>query len=675
MSQISETQNNGLNAANSPKEKQETNILSTVMFCITVARKNWRWFALSALICVGLAYLYAKRKPRVYHQSATILLSGSDAKSNKSRAFNSLQEISGIQSTDNLKDEIFVLTSRRLMGVVVEQLKLDVSYSYTESLTPISLFDDTPIVAEFLENFKKAITFDAELKDNKILIKNTRVKGKKTNFEKTVTFNEPVKTPGGIVVFRKTKTTPDFNNKTIHISRISTDNAITRFRSCISANENEKDANLITLHSQDTNHKRANAILTILLEVYKTDIVDAKNSVANNTAKFIDERIELIGKQLSDVEKELVDFKQESNFLDYNLNVNNYLTESTTSHQNLLDLETKMAVITSLRDFIRTHAASEGKLIPVLGALGNESIDQQINDYNSLMVERNNLLINSSPTANAIVERDRVLSAMRSTICAAIDSYVSSISIQLNKARASDNALRAAMTTAPKSEIRTLDITRQQKIKEALYTYLLNKREETALQLAINEANVRVVEFPYGVNIPVSPHTSRILLIAFLIGIAIPAGIFWLLITMDKTVHGRKDIEDELSAPILGDIPRWNDDKNEKKFLSKEDNGKTISEAFRVLRYNLNMVMQEGVIVITSSTPSQGKSFISRNTAAILGIGGAKTLLIDADIRKNTVSQILNMRRASVGLTSYLAGQAEIDEIIQKDIAENLDMI
>ena len=113
------------------------------------------------------------------------------------------------------------------------------------------------------------------------------------------------------------------------------------------------------------------------------------------------------------------------------------------------------------------------------------------------------------------------------------------------------------MTTAPQSEIKTLDITRQQKIKEALYTYLLNKREETALQLAINEANIRIVEYPYGSGNPVSPHTGRILLIAFTIGLLIPAGIFWFLITMDKTVHGRKDIEDELSAPILGGIPPY----------------------------------------------------------------------------------------------------------------------
>ncbi len=664
------------NQNTTPKNaEQSTDILYIALTCLHVLRKNWYWFLLSIIVCMSTAYIFTLRQARVYSQSATILVDGNEAKSSRSnRAFNAIQDFSGIQTTDNLQDEIFKLTSRRLISRVVEQLHLDVSYSTTRILTPAPLFSDSPIQAEFLEANKGDISFDAEIDGNKIHVSITRYKGKKSGFEKTLTFNEPFKTPAGIVVFKKTTNTAKFNNKTIHITRTGINSATNYYRNCISAKENNKEANLVTITCHDTNFERAGKVLNTLLETYKADIVESKNSVANNTAKFIDERIELIGGQLSDVERELVDFKQSSNMLDFNLNVGNYLAQSTSSHQALIDLETRLAVVQSLRDFIYSHATSEGKLIPVLGALGNAGIEQQINEYNTLMVERNNLLANSSPTANPIVERDRILSAMRTTICSSIDNYISSIKIQISKAQNEDNRLRNAMTSAPQSEIKTLDITRQQKIKEALYTFLLNKREETALQLAINEANVSFVEYPYGYGSPISPHTNRTMLIALVIALIIPSGIFWLIIMLDNTVHNRKDIEDRLSSPILCDIPHWEGSADGSPFVSQKSNNDPVAEAFRILRYNLSMVMQKGVIVVTSSTPSQGKSFISRNTSAFLSMRN-KTVLIDADLRKHTTSNIFNTRAGHNGLSSYLARQCEIDDILVKNYSDNLDFI
>ena len=477
------------------EEERGNNILNIALYCLTVLRKNWRWFLLSLIVCLGLAYLYAKRQPRIFRQSATILISEGDPKTNKSRAFNSIQDLSGIAANDNLKDEMFILTSRRLIGRVVDLLKLDISYNVTQRFTPVSLFEDSPIQANFLEPFKGGTSFEAEISGNSVKIDKLRFNGEKTGFSKTVTFGEPVKTPAGIIVLNKTKYTKAYDNKTIRISRSSREDAITRYRGGLGAAENDKDANLITISCLDGNRGRANKILTTLLEVYKADIVDSKNASARNASKFIDERIALIGSQLSEVERDLVNFKQESNLLDFNLNVTNYLQESSTSHQTLLDLETRLAVVSSLRDFI-VNSANNEKLIPVLGALGNASMESQINQYNELMIDRNKLLANASPTSPAIVQRDQVLRDMRHTICAGIDSYVNSIRIQLAKARGSDDRLRSQMATAPQSEIKTLDITRQQKVKEALYTYLLNKREENALQLAINDANVRIVELP-----------------------------------------------------------------------------------------------------------------------------------------------------------------------------------
>lgn len=138
------------------EEEHGNNILNIALYCLTVLRKNWRWFLLSVIVCLGLAYLYAKRQPRIFRQSATILISEGETKTNKSRAFNNLQDLSGIAANDNLKDEIFILTSRRLIGRVVDLLKLDISYNVTQRFTPVSLFEDSPILVNFLEPFKGA---------------------------------------------------------------------------------------------------------------------------------------------------------------------------------------------------------------------------------------------------------------------------------------------------------------------------------------------------------------------------------------------------------------------------------------------------------------------------------------------------------------------------------------
>ena len=303
-------------------EEQGNNILAMALYCLSVFRRNWRWFFLSILICVGLAFLYAKRKPRIYSQSATILISEGDSKSSRSASMTQIRDLSGIQGNDNLKDEIFVLTSRRLMEIVVEKLDLDVSYSVTQRLTPYSLFEDSPVKVKFQDAFKGAVAFDAEIKGSQLVISKFMFAGKEYSLKNKVTFGQTINTPAGRITFNNTQHTRKYNNKIIHISRCSKEDAVTRYRGSLGASENDKEANLITISCHDANRERANMIIGTLLDAYKNDIVESKNSVANNTAKFLDERIALIGSQLKDVETDIVNFKQESKLLDFNMNVN-----------------------------------------------------------------------------------------------------------------------------------------------------------------------------------------------------------------------------------------------------------------------------------------------------------------------------------------------------------------
>ena len=629
-------ENESLSYNTQEQEGKSTDFFAIAKLCLIVLVKNWRWYLLSLVLCLFFATIYKMREPHIFTQTATILLEDSNNDNYYNRnGFSGLKDLYGVQVTDELKNEIFILQSRRLMEKVVDRLGLNISYNTFAGLRPVALFTIRPFTAHFGPSFHGPLSFDVEVsKGDRLKVSNVVWDGQKYKFERTFTYGQVVQTPGGAFRLDKEPDAYQFVGRTVRVSRVSKEAATSTYVSRLSAAEYDKEAQLINISMRDINKSRAQAVLNTLLQVYKEDIVDAKNMVSANTAKFIDNRIRLIGSELSQVEGELARFKRNNDFVDFQLNAKSYLTQSETSRKDLMDLESQLTVAQYLKEYISKEANNKS-LIPQLTGLGSANMQTQISDYNKLMIERNKMASNSSETASPIADRDAALASMRRAINASIDSYTNSIRLQLAKARSVDNQLQSQLTGVPDKEIKALDITRQQSIKEALYTYLLNKREEVALQLAINEANVRIVEYPYGPAQPASRSWNIILLVALLVGFAIPSLIIWARTQLNTKVRARKEVEDNLSAPILGSIPRWDEDGNEEKLLSKKSAASSVAEAFRILRYNIDMVAKRpAVIMTTSSTPSQGKSFTSRNLAVIFGIAGKKVLLVDADIRK-----------------------------------------
>ena len=663
-----------LQAQQMQEKEDDLDIFAILQYCIVVFLRNLKWYILAVLLCLIVAFFYLKKQQRVYSQYATVLIDSQNG-GGKSSSLEALKQLNGVQVTDNLKNEIFVLKSRRLMGLVVDSLNLDVSYSTTVGLTPVSLYQYRPFTVTFLSPYAGYVSFRADvISPNSIKISDMHVGGEAIDFNQEVKYGAEIKTPAGKMKITKADDRNNYVGKTVQVTRTSREGAIGRFAGSIGANIVDDNASLIALSCRDTNVERAKAILGTLLAVYKYDIINSKNSVANNTAKFIDQRIGIIGSELSDVENKLAQYKQANQIVDFSTNAQNYLQQSTAAQQQANQIQTQLSVAKYLSDHVN-NASNEKGLIPDLSGLGNTSLQTQIAQYNDLVLQYQRLAENSSSASSVVAEQERNINALQGAIRSSLDNYMNSLKLQLNRAQAIGGQFQGAMAGIPQKEIQALDIGRQQTIKEALYTYLLNKREEVALQLAINEANMRVVEDPYGSTAPISPNSRTAYLIALVIGLLIPTLILWARIQMNTLVRGRKDVEDNLSAPIVGEIPEWVDDENEQKMLTKKDNGKSISEAFRVLRYSLNFVMKDGgVIMLTSSTPSQGKSFISRNLSVILGVAGKKVILVDADIRKNSLTTVVHSQGA--GLTAYLSGQAtSLDEIINKDLAENLDFI
>ena len=678
------------NISNNMEGNNEMQLIPLLKLCYHKFLQNWYWFTLSVIVCVALGWIYLQRQSRVYERQSVMLIEEANTSGgnmpNMRRAsrsnMTSLLELNGVSVGDNLKNEIFIISSKRLMQRVVEKLNLDVDYLIDEGLHHVPLYKDerpveiifqSPYTQEMAAKTKQAsLNFDVKKKNANTVVL-TGFKDKEGNKLPDISaqLGQTLQTPVGKLSVLRGKSFNQWTDEEVHVSRMPISFAANLYQSKLSASEFDKETSLIVLTCLDTHTKRADDILNTLYDTYKEDVVENKNRVALSTAQFIDERLQIIGNELSTVETQLADFKKRNQLIDFKLTSQAVLTETSTAHQQTLAIETQLNVAQFLNEYLSNHT-NDKDLIPTLN-LGDAGVNQQIAAFNTLMNQRNTLASNSSEQQTVVREMDRQLTQTRQAIASSLQNHINALKLQLRDARLNENLLTGQIAGAPDMEKQGIDIQRQQALKEALYTYLLNKREEVALQQAINEANVRLVEGPIG-NRQVSPRSMVIMLLALGIGFAIPALIIWLMMTLDVTVHSRKDIENATTIPLLGEIPHMKNATG-KTLINELPNDAPLVEAFRIMRFSLNYIRHATqVIMTTSTTPGQGKSFISRNVCITFAMMGKRTLLIDADIRKRTLSAHFGHH---MGLTAYLSDNfTKVEDIIVKDgIAPGVDFM
>ena len=505
---------------------------------------NWKWFVLSALVCLALSRLYLATKPNVYQRQAVMLVKdeGSNYNRRATVSTDALMALNGVLSGSSVKNEVYILRSHLLMKEVARKLHLDVHYTLEGVLRDVSLYDVKPFEVQFfdeIEDSVKVATFEARvLNKNEVRISALQDVEASYDYDKVVRFGQRVKTPIGILsIIPNLQNIETFVGKTIVVTHIDMESAANYVGKRISTGEMDKESTLVRITCTDTNVKRADDILNALLEAYKQSIITDKNKLAQSTANFIDDRIQLISKELGDVERELAQFKQGSNIVDVTQSAQAYLNQSTTARQRTVQLQAQQATVNYLVEHIRSH--SEGNsLIPSLSGVTDAGIQAQINKYNEMMLSRNRLVENSGENAITIKEMDANLREMRQAILVSLKGFSSSVDLQVRQAQREENELKSTLASVPQKEKKVIDITRQQAIKEALYTYLLNKREETALQLAISEANIRIIEYPFGSKVPISPRKKIIMLAALLFGCALPFVIIYAISLLNMGVRG-----------------------------------------------------------------------------------------------------------------------------------------
>ena len=654
------------------EEMRDAEDMLSLRDILDIFTSHWKWFVLSVIVCLALGRVYLAKQPRIYKRSAVMLVKDDGTSGNRARGgTDAIMQLNGVMMGSSVKNEVYIIQSHQIMKEVVRQLHLDVTYGFKQRLRWINLYDVKPFTVQFDSvETEHPFRFTAKVQGDKVHVYDVVTSAGEQDFDKYLPLNKKVKTPfGPVTIVPDDRYMKQFDGKEIYISRRTIEAAAYSYGGRLSAAEVDKESTLVGITFTDHNIKRAEDILNAVLEAYKRNIIIDKNLIAKSTAEFIDERIQIIAKDLSRVEGELATYKQANRLTSLKEDANAFLQQSAAARQRSIQLESQVGVVQFLLEDLRNN--SQGfRLIPTLGGLTDAGIQSQIMKYNDTMLERNRLVESAGETNTKVQQLEAALSQMRSAIIASTGAYLSSLNVQLGRAKQEEAGLSSNLSAVPQKEKDIIDISRQQNIKETLYTYLLNKREETALQLAITEANIRVIETPFGSNAPISPRYKVIMLVALLIGLVLPFAYFYIRNLLNMTVRGRKDIEEYTTIPIIGEVPH-NKDGDDSEIVVGDQKTDSVNEAFRVARFNLGFINKDAqVLMFTSTMAGEGKTFISRNFAETLALSGKKVVLVDADIRKRTQSR-LSGNRHSHGLTSYLqGGVTDLDQLIVHEAAK-----
>ena len=660
-------ENNEIITATAPQE-EEFNFREFFHRCLS----KWYWFVISFVICLLVGLYIVMTTVPVYHSSAELQIK-SDARGRSIDNSNEFGEMGIFTTRTNVYNELRAFRSPDIMGEVVDQLNLYMDYKYSGRRYDITLYGTSlPIKCDFLDlpdNQRAEFKLDCS-KDGKIVLDDFIRQGEKVSGQKiSGAIGDTVSTPLGRIAVTKTNYYPEGGyGREIIVSRVSKKSAIGKYGKHLTVAQSDKMADMITIGVDDVSTQRAQDIVSTLIAVYNAKWVQDKNLLARATSEFINDRLKVIEGELSDVDSDISAYKSANMIPDVGAAADMYMQQNAAINQQIQELNNQLYMARYVKNYISSEG-SNNQPLPANMGITNSAIESRINDYNKRLIERNNLVENSGENNVLVKDMDKTLESMRGAISMSMDNEIMALNTRYSGLQGQSRATSAKIAANPKQANQLLSVERQQSVKQSLYLYLLQKREENELSQAFTAYNTRMIKHPL-INGPVAPQKSRIMLVAFLLGLLIPLAILYILMATDNKIHSKKDLK-VLSLPYLGEIPLASKQKNllgriKRKALDtttivvEHGNRNAVNEAFRVMRTNLEFMTKDptaNVLATTSFNPGSGKSFVTMNMSICLAIKDKKVLVIDGDLRHGTLSEFAG--KPEKGLSDYLAGKTD----------------
>lgn len=661
---------------NNPTRPKQADDFIRIQDLFYLCLGKWYWFVISLAVTIGVAVIYLLTTPPVYTRSASQLIK-EDSKGNSiSDAAGVLSDIDLFQTSTNVNNEMQSLQSPAVMLDVVKRLHLDISYYMDGGFYKKVLYGQVcPYMVSFndlRDNESIAFTINPT-KNGQVKLSDFSHDGEDIDGEVTSMLNDTVDTPVGKLFIKSINDSLNYEAP-VFVSRIGYQDATENYASNLSVSLNDEKSTVINLSFKDVCIQRAEDVLNTVIAIYNENWIKDKNQIAVSTSQFINERLGVIEQELGNVDENISSYKSEHLLPDVQAAASMYMAQSSETNTQILALNTQLSMARYIRNYL-TNATSENQLLPANSGIESTGIEQQIANYNTAQLRRNDLVANSSEKNPLVVDMDQSLENMRHAIITSIDNHITTLNTQLRSLQQSEQQTTARIAANPTQGKYLLSVERQQKVKEALYLFLLQKREENELSQAFTAYNTRVITPPSGSMIPTAPVKKNIALVAIALGLLIPVVIIFIRENMNTKVRGRKDLE-SLSLPFAGEIPLAASGKKKsetaKSIVITQGNRDIINEAFRVLRTNLEFMLdvktdgKASVTLFTSFNPGSGKTFLTMNTAATIALKGKRVLVIDGDLRHGSASAYLGSLYK--GLSDYLGKREKsLNDLIQEN--------
>lgn len=629
----------------------------------------WPWFVACLLVCIAGAWCYLRYQAPVYNVNATVLIKQGDKNkpSGQNASLEAMQDLGMLSMASNFDNEVEIIQSRTLLKEVVNALNLNITYTEKRSFGyPMQLYKNTPVQVWMSPDEADKLTSSLQLQlectpEGKVQV-NTAFShnGKEQTLSKH--FDQlpgVLVTPVGTITLSSKDSTSIQEAHTIYATIISPTVAAANCKAHLSADPVSKVTTIVRLNYNDTNVDRGMDFLNTLVALYNRDANDDKNEVASRTAEFIDTRIQIINQELGSTENQLATYKQKAGLTDLSSDAQLALQGNAEYTQKQAENATQLRLVQFLKEYI-DNPANQMEVIPANIGLTDNALATVIGQYNEMLTERKRLLRTSSESNPAVVNLDASIQATRKNVQTSVSSVLKGLEITRNDLEHQARKFEGKISNAPTQEKELLSITRQQEIKASLYLMLLQKREENAITLAATANNGRIVEEPLSGG-PVSPNSRTFYLLALVLGIGIPVSIIYLSNLLRFKIESRADVEKITNVPVIGDIPVVETKGN--PIVVRENRNDLMEEVFRSVRTNIQFMLQENqkVVLFTSTSSGEGKSFTAGNLACSFAFMGKKVVIVGLDIRKPGLNKVFHLFHKEKGITQYLVDPEHTD--------------
>lgn len=646
---------------------------------IEIYLSNWKFILVLLVSTLLAAFLYLRYATYEYQSSTSIQLK-------EDKQTQGLPEISALQdyglfadNGTNVTDEIEIIKSRTILSKVVDELDLNIEYYVVGRVKEQEVYLNPPLNLNFIASDSVIKTIDTTLFLNvidaeKFQLSNSNNKnflGINKGNGSTYSFGDKIETSYGDLII-----TPNIGNygssegsqvrvriKPHHI-------VVESYKEKIEV-ENVSMSNVLTLTLNENLREKAQMILDKLVEKYNEDAISDKEEIVKITSDFINNRLEIISNELEQVDLTAEALKKDNRLSDIASQSSIFLQSEKENEAKLINASNQLQLIDYMDSYM-SDEDNESDLLPANIGISDNSVAETTKRYNELVLQRNRILRNSSDKNPVVVNLNTQIAEIKASLNRSLDNLRSSTEITLSSLNREDERIRSQIFATPRKERQFRDITRQQNIKESLYLYLLEKREETAITLGMSSPNAKIVESAYTSVKPIKPKKFIVYIAALILGLLIPIGIIYFMDLMDTKVHTREDIAEYVSATYLGDVPR-SSTKKKNRIVEKVDYSPK-AEAFRMIRTNIDFMLKSvdsqnaKIIFVTSTKAQEGKSHTSVNLASSLSYSEKKVLIIETDIRVPKVENYLNVK-GNKGVTDFITDNS----LSVKDVTFNVE--